>query len=120
MKKKRMKKKVKEQWIKALRGGKYKKGMGALRTTQRKFCCLGVLCDLYSKEKKVEWGKDIVVGWEFMDQSVILPNEVRIWAGLCSVSGIIRENVGTTSLAELNDDKDKSFKQIADVIENEF
>lgn len=33
-------------WIKALRSGKYKQGMGFLRDSQDGYCCLGILCDL--------------------------------------------------------------------------
>lgn len=35
-----------ETWIEALRGGKYTRAVGRLRDGERKFCCLGVLCDL--------------------------------------------------------------------------
>lgn len=38
-----MNKKLKKEWIKALRSGKYKQARGKLRVG-RAYCCLGVLC----------------------------------------------------------------------------
>ena len=44
---------VKKLWVEALRGGKYVQGKGKLhyisKDGQEKFCCLGVLCDLYPR-----------------------------------------------------------------------
>lgn len=37
---------LKQKWIEALRSGKYKQGVGVLRSATDKFCCLGVLCDI--------------------------------------------------------------------------
>lgn len=47
----------KERWLKALRGGDYKQGKGALREGD-KFCCLGVLCDVVDPD-----------GWAKVDES---------------------------------------------------
>jgi hypothetical protein len=41
-----MKSELKQQWVTALRSGKYKQGEGALRDQNDQHCCLGVLCDL--------------------------------------------------------------------------
>jgi hypothetical protein len=43
---------VKSKWLNALRSGKYKQGCQRLRKADDRFCCLGVLCDVYQKEKK--------------------------------------------------------------------
>lgn len=37
----------KQKWISALRSGSYQQGNSYLRSTSGKYCCLGVLCDLY-------------------------------------------------------------------------
>lgn len=37
--------KLKEDWVKALRSGEYKQGIGKLRERDE-FCCLGVLCQV--------------------------------------------------------------------------
>lgn len=36
----------KERWIAALESGEYPKGVGALRTSNGGYCCLGVACEL--------------------------------------------------------------------------
>lgn len=52
---KKMDKRLKTRWIKALLSGKYKQGRGALKTPKREYCCLGVLCDI---TKGRQWGVD--------------------------------------------------------------
>lgn len=37
---------LKQQWIDALRSGKYLQGKRRLRGSDTNFCCLGVLCDI--------------------------------------------------------------------------
>jgi len=55
-----MNKRIKTKWLKVLRSGNYKQGMTVLHSAGKrggnyKFCCLGVLCDIYLKEKKLKW-----------------------------------------------------------------
>lgn len=117
-----MKSDVKQKWLEALREGSYRQCQGRLKTpgkdgTRTKYCCLGVLTNIYIKETgKVKWCE--ITG------SVVLPPEVRRWAGLnrsnpvvplkgYTEAGLSR---GRGHLAELNDDG-YSFKQIADLIE---
>lgn len=45
-----MKAELKTKWLDGLRGGKYAQGEFTLRPASDKFCCLGVLCDLFSPE----------------------------------------------------------------------
>ena len=49
-----MNKKLKKEWIKALRSNKYKQGMGVLKSRGNFYCCLGVLCDI---SKDIKWSK---------------------------------------------------------------
>lgn len=37
---------IKAKWVEALRSGKYKQTRNALRKSDNRFCCLGVLCDI--------------------------------------------------------------------------
>lgn len=48
-----MKRRIKRDWIRALKSGEYKQGKERLRRAGR-YCCLGVLCDLYAKERGIE------------------------------------------------------------------
>lgn len=53
----KMKEKIKTLWAEALRSGEYDQGSGCLKKKDctPKFCCLGVLTDLYCKDKNVSW-----------------------------------------------------------------
>lgn len=113
--------KVKEKWIAALRSGKYKKGVGVLHI-DNKFCCLGVLCDLYIQENNshLKWEeKDTSsYGVYFLNENSILPWEVKEWAGLDHRNPVLYENsYRMITLADLNDTTGSSFTSIADVIE---
>ena len=125
---------VKTKWLEALRSGEYLQGKEFLlrRTAdgEERFCCLGVLCNLYAQEHPgtgfnlmTEETFAYVSQWmsavtrrkkgeslfEFDRHVVNLPKEVREWAGVPAhwVQG---------TLAEMNDNG-KSFKQIASWIE---
>lgn len=80
---------------------------------------LGVLCNLAVDEGIGKWVKGSS-GWAFCTATDIddqtLPLEVRKWAGMYSSSGML--NDGTLEcLTDLND-AGKSFKELADIIEN--
>ena len=60
----KMKKSVKKLWLTALRSGEYRQGHDVLRANG-KFCCLGVLCDLYRKESGgPRWKNES--GWSYL------------------------------------------------------
>ena len=103
-----MKKRAKEKWIAALRGGEYKQTVGQLKDEDR-YCCLGVLCDLYSKAKRKKWSLEGIYG-SILGHSSDLPEEVFEWAGQD-----IRSHQET--LISMNDDENKTFTTIANYIE---
>lgn len=111
-----MNQEIKQKWVEALRSGMYTQGKGQLREGDA-FCCLGVLCDIHSKETGTEWsdaGAYCYVG--------LLSPEVQEWAGVTSNGGgYIRLNgIGGMSLPTLNDELNYSFEQIADLIEEQL
>jgi hypothetical protein len=142
---------IKKLWLRALRSGEYKQGVCALRKITSggyEFCCLGVLCDLYTKQEKhqgtehAEW----VPKWLIDEQTsnripmrfssefdgvtvfeeVVPPAQVWKWAGLDkanpSVDFIPKESEpGQTrsTLADLNDGG-LGFDLIADIIEKQL
>lgn len=82
----KMDKRVKKAWTDALRSGEYTQGQCWLRSRtisdgENRFCCLGVLCDLHSKETGSSWLEN---NGEFLylDSQALLPPEVATWAGL--------------------------------------
>lgn len=123
-----MNKTVKKQWLKALRSGEYKQGQSQLRQVEEgdygeegevKFCCLGVLCDIYGKKNNISFKKQTM----FLGQDAFLPKKVRQWAGLVAVDpGIPKGNYKGITLSALNDGNESlseplSFKRIANLIE---
>lgn len=107
-----MKQELKTRWIAALRGGEYQQGKGRLRREESmgdSFCCLGVLCDLVSKDGwhrtdngswKFVFGNDFGIGFLPVPfrQAVDLPQKV------------------TDQCINLNDNGD-TFPVIADYLE---
>lgn len=107
-----MNQRIKKLWIKALRSGKYKQGEGYLKSTDRikRFCCLGVLCEVYREtEGKGRWR-----GHYFGSQRTnVLPTTVRKWAAIDKDD----PELGRTRTASELNDIGKSFNFIAGRIE---
>ncbi len=116
-----MNKEIKEKWITALKSDEYKQTINCLRD-EHGFCCLGVLTDLYIKEKKLNWEEKQStifdpIRFKFNDETAILAEEVIEWAGVKDSNPYINESDQTSvSLAEYND-HGKPFVEIADLIE---
>jgi len=104
---------VKEKWITALRSNEYKQTQGFLHTSDG-YCCLGVLCDLYAKEKDMEWEIEIDGNIQSFDgKTMVFPESVVDW------SGIGNHTITTSHYAKLIDfnDNGEDFSFIADYIE---
>jgi len=140
---KKMNPEVKTLWVEALRSGEYQQGKLLLKPTKNTFCCLGVLCDLAVKAnvENISWGEseehnghgiyhdnnyDECRGFDDSE----LPFSIVNWAGTNSENPKVEvpdkdwhsftEDDPPTklvTLAELNDEHNYSFKQIADLIE---
>ena len=116
-----MNKSIAKKWITALRSGDYKKAKGQLRQEEG-FCCLGVLCNLHALENPL-YARTQTDPYNYGGNRGTLPSIVMRWAGLKSqYGGTLPEEVvvdfrKSTSLVELNDDTNASFKKIACVIE---
>jgi hypothetical protein len=121
-----MKTQIKQQWLSALRSGQYTQTRWNLQTEQG-FCCLGVLCDLYSKETGTEWKVNITEDdetftyYKMKNQTSVLPDCVKEWAGLTEANPSIKlpEEDEESSLTFLNDEG-SSFEEIAQLIEEKF
>ena len=122
---------IKEKWVNALRSGEYQQGSGALHP-QDKYCCLGVLCDIYAKENDTYWqeDKDNSDYSVFMGEKDYPPVPVMKWAEIggerLSVNDpsvkIYDEDDGDwvfMSAAKLNDEG-YDFNQIAKLIEEQL
>jgi hypothetical protein len=126
-----MKADIKAKWLADLRSGKFPQTDGVLRNDEG-YCCLGVLCDLYSRETGVEWEPRSSNQFSMHSATSVLPYEVEQWAGLTHEHGGYvwvskdhdegeRNTVDhSPSLTELNDQWQYDFRQIADVIEQQL
>lgn len=128
-----MKEKVKDLWVEALRSGKYKQGKHSLKNNNDKYCCLGVLCDVYAKtQKKKGFSKnqvDIIGAYTFGDteKEAVLPENVKKWAQIgnkkirISISNDQRiERFVQSHLIHMNDEENKTFDEIATFIEKNW
>lgn len=115
---------LKQRWIEALRGGKYRQSHQVLRTQAGEFCATGVLCDLIDPD-----------GWKQESPSIQTyhwhrPLELKtVWA--YPMWGDLARYVALEHLAEISQMNDgweadqnpwektapKSFAEIADWIE---
>jgi hypothetical protein len=109
---------IKQKWIDALKSEEYQQTSSHLHTEQG-YCCLGVLCDLYAKEKnndEVQWDQ-YDDHYEISGEGLVLPGEVREWSGLSDNDVFYYdERKMPIYLAALNDGG-MNFNQIAQVIE---
>lgn len=116
-----MKREIALRWAKALRSGKYRQTRARLKNEEG-FCCLGVLCSISKKGRWVQSGSEQYryrpTGLPEEANGTEIPETIQEWAGMKSGGGSITlPELGATSLAELNDTRRYSFKQIAEVIE---
>lgn len=107
-----MRKEIKDRWVEALRSGEYQQGQKTLKHGES-FCCLGVLCDLHSKEVGGSWADSRVKNHQsYLGVLGFLPVEVHSWAGT--------RRSTSKELVHLNDKLDYTFEQIADWIEENW
>lgn len=104
-----MKEEIAKKWCEALRSGKYKQCTGRLRrpiseSGELGHCCLGVLCELS--------------GMPFDPTDIILPDEVKLWAGMRTKFGSLPAHE-QLALININDDGEP-FTVIADLIEKHW
>lgn len=113
-----MRKDIRDRWLDALRGSEYTQGASYLNR-EGKMCCLGVLCDLATKDGCGAWvvdayGEDKASLFEGFTRT--LPEQVREWAGLSRDFGDTGDLPDGSELAGLND-VGTPFADIADIIE---
>lgn len=103
---------IKVRWMAALRSMRYPQTKESLRDDNG-FCCLGVLCDLHAKEFGKEWTPNESDIPRYMGHDTSLPPEVQQWAGL----EVCDPMIGPEAASVWNDQEDKTFPEIADLIE---
>ena len=125
---------LKKSWIEALRSGEYEQTTEQLKLSEdvnsrkRGFCCLGVLCDISNLGY---WYHDRFYLYEdaYTRECELInkpPPEADEYGepseGFSELHEVLLEEIGLTSfqqtkLIQANDDEDKTFQEIADMIE---
>lgn len=111
-----LKPEIKRRWVEALRSGEYSQGQNELRPSLDSYCCLGVLCDLYAKDKAIPWMTNKSKVFTMEGLSGHLPLAVVDWASARQLSDL--PNVAVV-LVDMNDGG-KTFSEIADYIEEKL
>jgi hypothetical protein len=105
---------IQQEWVDALRSGKYKQGRGALRRGNE-FCCLGVLCEIAIKHGVIAPAKkENRVLFSYEGTTSVLPSTVQHFAGVKNEYG----NFGEGDCLSNRNDHGATFPEIADLIEN--
>jgi hypothetical protein len=109
---------IKAKWLEALRSGKYKQAQRALcelnADGSKSYCCLGVLCDIVAPE---DWA-----GPEKMQMSDGSHYFIRHLSHTQMPASMIHTQASlhggaADKLAQMNDEEQLSFAEIADWIE---
>lgn len=96
-------------WVQALRSGRYQQTRGRLRAPGRfpwrrkSFCAMGVLYDVYLRQRGDRWPKATTLGR--------VPADVLDWAGISR---------GLEERITMENDQGMSFNDVASVIEAHF
>ncbi len=126
---------VKVQWVNALRSPDYKQGRNKLVQVndkgERLYCCLGVLCELAVDAGTAirmdgSQGYSGTARGNHDSNNGVPPYTVAQWAGFPAtdynvvtnpvVPGLVI-NGNTVTVAELNDEYNYTFSEIADIVE---
>lgn len=102
---------LKNNWIQALRSGKYKQGRSFLKqeaSNNTYHCCLGVLCELMGLDQ-FKVGNEIVFK-DYENQEMILKLSLDLVNN-------IQMGFGDQLVLSYKNDNGKSFNEIADWIE---
>ena len=97
---------LKQKWLEALRSGRYKQGILQLRSSDDRYCCLGVLCDLVDRTAWVACGSGFVF------------NGAMCMPSIEELTNIGLDDSEARRLAHMNDEGE-TFEAIAQRIERE-
>ncbi len=110
-----------KKWVAALRSGEFKQCRKMLCNGQE-YCCLGVACEVYIREghklKHTPSDSSIEIG--YAGSFGTPPKEVLTYFGIWDDEGRYwLDEIHDSSLVNENDEKCKTFEEIADLIESQ-
>ena len=101
-----------ENLIKALESGDYKKGRTLLRTVDDEYCCLGVMCEVIGMKSELNLEETT---WMYQGLSSAAPKKVMQEFGLYSEFGDTIDN--KESLVNINDEND-TFQPVIEALKS--
>ena len=117
-----MRTEIAREWAELLESGAYQQGKTVLAQVTKdgkKYCCLGVLCELAIKHGvhlEVNREQDNIT---YDDRLGLLPSSVLEWADIVSTDGDVHLGAGEYA-SELNDNLGYSFQEIAQIIRQHY
>lgn len=115
--------------IAALRSGKYEQGRACLKTSDGKYCCLGVACEVFGLENNVSFQPEHAHSRNnmFLGSHTYLPTKVQNWFGFDTFNPRMKNPELTAkyshlgaSFADSLNDHEIPFSEIADAMEIEY
>ena len=106
-----------KKWLAALRSGEFQQCQGQL-SKDGGYCCLGVACEIFREELSLE--KHELTsrnGYSYNESYQYLPEKVREYLALNTIQGFFRKKDGKCEYLSNLNDNGKTFKEIADIIE---
>jgi hypothetical protein len=102
----------------ALRSGEYAQGRDSLKR-DGKFCCLGVLCDIVTKEHPElgVWQENFFVTPDGEDRTGLPPEAIADFVGLQSADPYVADTNNQRNSVTYFNDKGVPFSEIAEMIE---
>lgn len=108
------------KWLDALRSGKYKQTKQMLRDKQG-FCCLGVGCDVVDPtcwlDPVSKSGEYAYRGYDGKYEAIVSSLPPR---SVVEALGLSASVFAVAAVAAMNDEKGKSFVEIADYLEEKY
>jgi hypothetical protein len=108
-----------QQWVTALRSGKYKQGTGQLKNYDGAMCCLGVACDISGLGS---WRGETYVVSPYDLSRTNLPQAVIDYFSVDSANPTLLTSPEGNDLTAIsaNDVRHMSFNEIADLLEQRY
>lgn len=119
-----MNQRIKTMWTGALCSGEYLQGYTSMRIFvpdedggRHKYCCLGVLADLYRKEHDVDWDNTTMT---YGGANAFPSESIASWAEMINLCNASVEIDGHKATLSEHNDAGASFDQIADAIDTQL
>src|SRR5690606_10344654 len=112
-----------QEWVDALRSGKYVQGkyrLHSIESDQDNFCCLGVACHIFAERENLHKEQTKIGHVSYNTLLCSLPDRLSEVLGINHIGELKKRVSNCGTLTGLNDHIEMTFAEIADVIEQQF